>query len=121
MNAPSPARVAALDRLARQAGRFPDLEFVDMGGAPTVDGVALDGRDAALARAIEHMVAHRWMSLAAIARACVDRRWENVDARVQAALLAAGAESFRGVGARRLPQARGVARGAPFVATDAAR
>jgi hypothetical protein len=94
MNAPSPARVAALDRLARQAGRFPDLEFVDMGGAPTVDGVALDGRDAALARAIEHMVAHRWMSLAAIARACVDRRWENVDARVQAALLAAGAQLF---------------------------
>jgi 16S rRNA (cytosine967-C5)-methyltransferase len=94
MNAPSPARVAALDRLARQAGRFPDLEFVDMGGAPTAGGIALDGRDAALARAIEHTVAHRWMSLAAIARACIDRRWENVDSRVQAALLAAGAQLF---------------------------
>ena len=33
MSAPSPARVAALDRLARQAGRFPDLEVVDMGVA----------------------------------------------------------------------------------------
>ncbi len=93
-NAPSPARVAALDRLARQAGRFPDLEFVDTGGAPAAGGVQLDARDAALARAIEHTVSHRWMSLAAIARACVDRRWENVDSRVQAALLGAGAQLF---------------------------
>jgi 16S rRNA (cytosine967-C5)-methyltransferase len=94
MSAPSPARVAALDRLARQAGRFPDLEFVDQGGAPAAAGVPLDARDASLARAIEHTVAHRWMTLAAIARACVDRRWENVDSRVQAALLAAGAQLF---------------------------
>jgi len=94
MSAPSPARVAALDRLARQAGRFPDLEFVDMGVAPTADGIALDARDVSLARAIEHTVAHRWMTLAAIARACIDRRWENVDSRVQAALLAAGAQLF---------------------------
>lgn len=93
-NAPSPGRVAALDRLARQAGRFPDLEFVDMGAAPAAGGVPLEPRDAALARAIEHTVAHRWMSLAAIARACVDRRWENVDSRVQAALLGAGAQLF---------------------------
>ena len=66
MSAPSPARVAALDRLARQAGRFPDLEFVDMGVAPTADGIALDARDVSLARAIEHTVAHRWMTLTAI-------------------------------------------------------
>lgn len=92
--APSPARVAALDRLARQAGRFPDLEYVDAGGAPSAGGTRLDPRDAALARAIEHAVAHRWMTLAAIARACIDRRWDNVDARVQAALLAAGAQLF---------------------------
>ncbi len=93
-NGPSPARVAALDRLARQAGRFPDLEFVDAGGAPSAGGQPLDARDASLARAIEHTVAHRWTTLAAIARACIDRRWENVDARVQAALLAAGAQLF---------------------------
>ncbi|NBQ16416.1 MAG: hypothetical protein EBU31_17840, partial [Proteobacteria bacterium] len=65
-----------------------------MGVAPTADGIALDARDVSLARAIEHTVAHRWMTLAAIARACIDRRWENVDSRVQAALLAAGAQLF---------------------------
>lgn len=94
MSAHSPARSAALDRLARQAGRFPDLEFVDIGGAPTHEGVALDARDASLARAIEHTVAHRWMTLGAIAQSCIDRRWENVEARIQAALLAAGAQLF---------------------------
>jgi 16S rRNA (cytosine967-C5)-methyltransferase len=92
MNDPSPARVAALDRLARQARRFPDLEFVDSGAAPTADGAALSGRDVALARAIEHAVVHRWGTLAACARACIDRRWENVDERAQAALLAGAAQ-----------------------------
>ena len=90
----SPARAAALERLVRQASRFPDLEFVDSGGTPSHGGAALDARDAALARAIEHTVAHRWLTLAALARACVDRRWENVDSRIRAALLAAGAQLF---------------------------
>jgi 16S rRNA (cytosine967-C5)-methyltransferase len=91
----SPARAAALERLVRQASRFPDLDFVDAGGGPRdAVGAPLEPRDAALARAIEHVVAHRWVTLAAIARSCIDRRWENVDARVRAALLAAGAQLF---------------------------
>ncbi|MFO0961810.1 MAG: transcription antitermination factor NusB [Phycisphaerales bacterium] len=92
MSAPSPARVAALDRIARQANRFPDLDFVDASAPPTADGVRLEPRDLALARAIEHAVVQRWLTLAAVGRACVDRRWENVDERVQAAILAGAAQ-----------------------------
>ncbi len=92
MTALSPARVSALDRLARQAARFSDLEFVDLGAAPEADGELLDARDAALSRAIEHAVVRRWLTLAAVCHACIDRRWENVDSRTQAALLAGAAQ-----------------------------
>ncbi len=92
MTAPSPARVAALDRLVRQAARFSDLEFVDSGDAPEADGARLDARDTALSRAIEHAVVRRWLTLAGICRACIDRRWENVDSRIQAALLSGAAQ-----------------------------
>lgn len=92
MNAPSPARVAALDRIARQARRFPDLDFVDASAPPVADGVKLEGRDLALSRAIEHLVVQHWLTLVAVARTCVDRRWENVDQRVQAAVLTGAAQ-----------------------------
>lgn len=88
----SPARVAALDRLARQAMRFPDLEFVDSSAAPLADGARLDARDVALSRAIEHAVVRRWLTLVGVCRACIDRRWDNVDSRIQAALLAGAAQ-----------------------------
>ncbi|MFM9144779.1 MAG: transcription antitermination factor NusB [Phycisphaerales bacterium] len=84
----SPARAAALDRRERLASRFPDLEFGEHGPP------GLDARYAALARAIEHAAAQRWLTLAALARACIDRRWENVDHRIKAAVLGAAAQLF---------------------------
>lgn len=92
MTAPSPGRAAALDRLARQADRFPDLDFVESADAGPAGSARLDARDAALSRAIEHAVVRRWLTLAAICRASIDRRWENVDSRIQAALMAAAAQ-----------------------------
>ncbi|MBL9141486.1 MAG: hypothetical protein JNK53_06430, partial [Phycisphaerae bacterium] len=92
MTALSPARISALDRLARHAERFSDLEFVDASDALVADGAPLDARDAALSRAIEISVVRRWLTLAAVCRSCIDRRWENVDARSQAALLAGAAQ-----------------------------
>lgn len=92
MTSPSPARIAALDRLTRQAARFSDLEFVDTSDAPEADGARLDQRDTALSRAIEHAVVRRWLTLVGVCRGCIDRRWENVDSRIQAALLAGAAQ-----------------------------
>lgn len=92
MTALSPGREAALDRLARQADRFPDLDYAESADAPAPSGARLDPRDAALGRAIEQAVVRRWLTLVAVCRACIDRRWENVDSRIQAALLTGAAQ-----------------------------
>ena len=65
----------------RQLRRFPDL---DIGGVDTRD---LEPRDAHFAKALEHAVVRRWITLEAIAASQVNRPWETLDAHVQAALM----------------------------------
>ena len=65
----------------RQLRRFPDL---DIGGVNTRD---LEPRDAAFARALEHAVIRRWITLEAIAASQVNRPWETLDAHVRTALM----------------------------------
>ena len=74
MNAETPvgyaAREAALERILAQALRFPDLDFSPHSGLPvgTDRSRMVDPRDVALARAIEHAVVRRYLTLIACVR-----------------------------------------------------
>ena len=63
------ARDRVQARLVRIAREYPDLPIgsVDVGG--------LSSRDAAFAKALEHVILHRWNTLQAIADSQVDRDW----------------------------------------------
>jgi len=80
------ARARVIDCLARQARRFPDLEIGPL------DITGLSPRDAALARAIEHAVAKRWLTLAAVIDHVLDQDWAALQGDVQAPLLAGAAQ-----------------------------
>jgi len=80
------ARELVTKRIARRARQFPDLKLV------ALDTTGLDGRDAALAAAIDHAVARRWLTLAAILDQLLDRPWERVQPDLQAVLLVGAAQ-----------------------------
>lgn len=82
----STARDLVTKRTARQAKRYPDLEL------STLDAGPLSPQDAALAAAIDHAVARRWLTLTAIVESRLTRPWENLEARMQAALLVGAAQ-----------------------------
>jgi 16S rRNA (cytosine967-C5)-methyltransferase len=67
--------------VAARARRFPDLDLRPLKTGP------LDRREAALAHAIDHAVARRWLTLAAVLQTQVSRRWDRLQPEVQAALL----------------------------------
>ena len=73
-------------RLAGQFKRFPSIDVTPL----LVD--ELDGRDAGLARAIDHAVHRRWYSLAAIISHTSSRKLHTLDAQVGATLLVATAQ-----------------------------
>lgn len=77
-----------IERLVRRASKFPDLPLDPL----EIHG--LDSRDAALAHAIDHAVAKRWLTLVALIQSRLDRPWERVQPELQAALLAAAAQLF---------------------------
>ena len=83
--APS-ARDVVTARVAQRARRFPELfpEPLQTGG--------LDRRDAALAYAIDHAVAQRWLTLTAVLQTRLSRPWTQVRPPVQAALLVGSAQ-----------------------------
>ena len=83
--APS-ARDVVTARVAERARRFPEIfpEPLETGG--------LDRRDAALAYAIDHAVAQRWLTLTAILQTRLNRPWAQVRPPVQAALLVGTAQ-----------------------------
>jgi 16S rRNA (cytosine967-C5)-methyltransferase len=80
------ARDVVSDRVAARARRFPDILPQPL----AMEG--LDRRDSALAYAIDHAVARRWLTLAAVASPHLRRPWEALAPAVQAALLAGSAQ-----------------------------
>jgi 16S rRNA (cytosine967-C5)-methyltransferase len=95
------ARAVALERVLAQAMRFPDLDFSTHAAAdPAQPGSSshsersreVDPRDAALARAIEHAVVRRYLTLIACVRPHLAKKWPLLEKPVQAALLAGAAQ-----------------------------
>jgi 16S rRNA (cytosine967-C5)-methyltransferase len=87
------AREIALERILAQAMRFPDLDITSHAAAPRAAGSrALDPRDAALARAIEHAVVRRYLTLIACIRPHLAKNWPLLEKPIQAALLAGAAQ-----------------------------
>jgi 16S rRNA (cytosine967-C5)-methyltransferase len=83
------ARDIATTRIAHQARRFPNLDL----RPPPAEGVAaLDARDAALASAIEHAVLRRWLTLVAVIETQLARPWDELEHKLQAALLCGAAQ-----------------------------
>ena len=80
------ARDCVTTHLAKQARRFPDLDLA----GPDIAG--LSPRDAALARAIDHAVAGRWLTLAAVIDHVLDQEWAQLQPNIQAPLLAGAAQ-----------------------------
>ena len=83
------ARAVAMERVAALAARFPDL------GLPEHDG----GRDSVekaippMARAIEHEVRRRWLTLAAVCERSLDRgSWQRLEPRLKSSLLVGAAQ-----------------------------
>jgi 16S rRNA (cytosine967-C5)-methyltransferase len=82
----TPARAAALARLARQAERFPRLDFEPL------ETAGLDDRDAALAEAICDAVVRRWLTLECVLGVFLDRPMVRLDPPIRAALLGGAAQ-----------------------------
>jgi 16S rRNA (cytosine967-C5)-methyltransferase len=83
------AREVALERILAQAMRFPDLDIAPFEPRALAN---LDGRDAALARAIEHAVVRRYLTLIACIRPHLSKNWPLLEKPIQAALLAGAAQ-----------------------------
>jgi len=81
------ARTMVHRRTAERAGRFPDLD-----PRPLVCN-GLPPRDAALARAIDHVISRRWLTLATVVDSrLTEQRWDSLNRSVQAALLVGSAQ-----------------------------
>ena len=90
------AREVALERVLAQALRFPDLAYAGAASSDARieprDDARLDPRDAALARAIEHAVVRRYLTLIACIRPHLTKNWPLLEKPVQAALLGGAAQ-----------------------------
>ena len=80
------ARSIVTKRIAAQYKRFPDIEPKPL----LVDG--LDTRDASLARAIDHAVHRRWISLTTVLNNAMDREVRRLDGPIGGVLLVASAQ-----------------------------
>lgn len=81
------ARTLIHRRTAERARRFPDLDPHPLACDE------LPSRDAALARAIDHFVARRWLTLAAVVDSrLTEQRWHGLQPTVKAALLVGAAQ-----------------------------
>jgi 16S rRNA (cytosine967-C5)-methyltransferase len=79
-------RSVVTQRISAQFKRFPNIEATPL----LVD--ALDGRDAGLARAIDHAIHRRWYSLSTVIAQASSRNLHNLDASVGATLLVGAAQ-----------------------------
>jgi 16S rRNA (cytosine967-C5)-methyltransferase len=80
------ARDMVTSRIALQTRVFPELDLASL------DVSSLDDRDATLARAIEHIVLRHWLTLARVIESQLDRPWDDIEHRLQAALLVGAAQ-----------------------------
>ncbi|TVQ54268.1 MAG: hypothetical protein EA377_06015 [Phycisphaerales bacterium] len=80
-------RDLVLNHLTQQVKRFPDLSLGAMTGTE-----ALEPRDQALARAIDHICIRRWLTLRAVLQSRLDRPWDSVQPPIRAALLGGAAQ-----------------------------
>lgn len=80
------ARAAALVTVIDRVRRFPDL------GPAQPEVAGLDPRDAALAQALDHAVARRWLTLQALLERGINRGWDRVEDPVRGALLLGAAQ-----------------------------
>jgi 16S rRNA (cytosine967-C5)-methyltransferase len=96
------AREVALERVLEHALRFPDLTYGGGGSGTQGDlsrnafsdprNAFSDPRDASLARAIEHAVVRRYLTLIACVRPHLSKNWPLLEKPVQAALLGGAAQ-----------------------------
>jgi 16S rRNA (cytosine967-C5)-methyltransferase len=89
------AREIALERVLEHALRFPDLTYGGGGSGTPADisrNALSDPRDASLARAIEHAVVRRYLTLIACVRPHLSKNWPLLEKPVQAALLGGAAQ-----------------------------
>ena len=86
------AREVVLERILTQAMRFPDLDITPFDPRSSVGASEIDPRDAALARAIEHAVVRRYLTLLACVRPHLERKWPLLEKPIQAALLGGAAQ-----------------------------
>lgn len=77
------ARDVVTRRIASEFKRFPDIGFHKL------DVAELSGRDATLARAIDHAIRRRWVTLSTVIKHASKRNTQELDASVGAALLVA--------------------------------
>jgi 16S rRNA (cytosine967-C5)-methyltransferase len=80
------ARELVMDRLVNEVRRFPELDLTPL------NTEELDDRDAALAMAIDQSVRRHWLTLVTVLESQLSRPWAEVEAKVQAALLAGAAQ-----------------------------
>ena len=73
-------------RIASEFKRFPNI------GLHQLDTLDLEGRDAALARAIDRAIHRRWISLSTVVAHASNRETQGLDAPVGAAILVATAQ-----------------------------
>ncbi|MBC8200723.1 MAG: hypothetical protein H8E86_01655 [Planctomycetes bacterium] len=82
----SDARHVVTQRICSEFKRFPDI------GVKPLDVSSLDAREASLARAIDHAIHRRWISLTTIIGHASNRIVHKLDAPVGASLLVATAQ-----------------------------
>ncbi|HIN09703.1 MAG TPA: hypothetical protein EYM64_03910, partial [Phycisphaerales bacterium] len=83
------ARDVVTKRIASEFKRFPNI------GLKKLDVADLIGRDAALARAIDHAIRRRWITLSTLISHASTRETQELDAPVGAVLLVATAQLFQ--------------------------
>lgn len=78
-----------MERIAALASRFPDLGLPDQEAGPEPAEAAIPP----LARAIEHEVRRRWLTLAAVCERSLDRgSWQRLEPRLKSVLLVGAAQ-----------------------------
>ncbi len=86
------AREIVLERILSQAMRFPDLDITPFDPRSSMGASTIDARDVALARAIEHAVVRRYLTLLACVRPHLQKAWPLLEKPIQAALLGGAAQ-----------------------------
>lgn len=86
------ARAAVVRRTTRRIRQFPELELGSLERTHLDPDSGVDSRDAALAGAIDHAIARRWLTLEALLAPRCRRGWDRVEPRLKAILMLGAAQ-----------------------------